>query len=92
MIESRKSAFSVPAGESVAGSDLYETLKEYFVKNNGKDELVKISKADKKDFVISDTDLATEFFGKKIDCFTIPESAEQMIDFREMINNEIEKH
>lgn len=66
LIESRKSAFSVMAGESVAGSNLCETLKEYFVRNNGKDELVKISKADKKDFVISDTDLATEFFGKNM--------------------------
>ncbi len=66
LIESRKSAFSVMAGESVAGSDLCETLKEYFVMNDGENELVKIEKADIKDFSISDTDLATEFFGKNM--------------------------
>ena len=66
LIESRKSAFSVMAGESVNGSDLCETLKEYFVRNNGEAEVVKIRKADKKDFHISDADLATEFFGKNM--------------------------
>ncbi len=66
LIESRNSAFSVMASESVNGSDLCETLKEYFAKNDGENELVKIEKADKKDFHISDTDLATEFFGKNM--------------------------
>ena len=66
LIESRKSAFSVMAGESVEGSDLCETLKEYFVENDGKNEVVKIEKATEKDFAISDKDLATEFFGKNM--------------------------
>ncbi len=66
LIESRKSAFSVMAGESVNGSDLCETLKEYFVRNNGENEVVKIQKASEKDFCIRDTDLATEFFGKNM--------------------------
>ena len=66
LIESRNSAFSVMAGESVNGSVLCETLKEYFTENDGENELVKIEKADKKDFFISDSDLATEFFGKNM--------------------------
>lgn len=65
-IESRNSAFSVMAGEAVNGSVLGETLKEYFRKNNGENELSKIEKADKKDFKITDSDLATEFFGKNM--------------------------
>ena len=36
--------------------------------------------------------LCAEFFGKEINCFTIPENEQQMIDFREMINSEIEKY
>lgn len=66
LIESRNSAFSIMAGESVNGSNLCETLKEYFTINNGENELVKIEKAEVKDFRISDTDLATEFFGKNM--------------------------
>ncbi len=66
LIESRKSAFSVMAGESVDGSVLGETLKEYFEKNDGENELIKIQKADKKDFYISNEELATEFFGKNM--------------------------
>ena len=29
--------------------------------------------------------LCAEFFGKEINCFTIPENEQQMIDFREII-------
>lgn len=65
-VESRQSAFSVMAGESVKGSALCETLKEYFRINNGENELSKIEKADKRDYRISDADLATEFFGKNM--------------------------
>ncbi len=65
-IESRESAFSVMAGESVNGSVLAETLKEYFRENNGENELSKINKANKKDFKITDTDLATDFFGRNM--------------------------
>ena len=65
-VESRNSAFSVMAGESVNGSILGETLKQYFLENNGEDELSKLQKAGKKDFRISDSDLATDFFGKNM--------------------------
>ena len=37
-------------------------------------------------------DLCSKFFGKEINCFTMPENEQQMIDFREMINSEIEKY
>lgn len=37
-------------------------------------------------------DLCREFFGKEINMQTIPESAEEMICFREMINRETEKY
>ncbi len=66
LIESRSSAFSIMAGESVNGSTLCETLKEYFMRNDGENELVKIEKADNKEFNISDSKLATEFFGKNM--------------------------
>ncbi len=66
MVESRNSAFSVLAGESVKGSALGETLKTYFLQNDGENELSKLSKADKKDFQIADTSLATDFFGKNM--------------------------
>lgn len=66
LIESRDSAFSVMAGESVKGSVLSETLKEYFSKNDGENELSKMSKAHIKEFRINDTELATEFFGKNM--------------------------
>ncbi len=66
LIESKSSAFSVMAGESVNGSTLCETLKEYFEKNDGENELTKIQKANKKDFHISNAELATEFFGKNM--------------------------
>ena len=36
-------------------------------------------------------ELAAEYFGEKITCFTIPKSAESMRGFRELINREIEK-
>ncbi len=36
--------------------------------------------------------LCESFFGKEINCFTIPENAVQMVAFREMINKEIEKN
>ena len=65
-IESRNSAFSIMAGESVNGSVLGETLKEYFRKNDGDNELSKLEKADKKDFKIESSSLATEFFGKNM--------------------------
>ncbi len=65
-VESRNSAFSVLAGESVNGSVLGETLKEYFCRNDGEDELSKLSKAEKKEFQITDTSLATDFFGKNM--------------------------
>ena len=65
-VESRDSAFSVMAGENVNGSVLGETLKQYFSDNNGENELSKLHKADKKDFKLADTDLATEFFGKNM--------------------------
>ncbi|MBQ8767411.1 MAG: exodeoxyribonuclease V subunit gamma [Clostridia bacterium] len=66
LIESRNSAFSVMAGESVSGSDLCETLKTYFNENQGADEVLKILKATEKDFCISDKELATEFFGRNM--------------------------
>lgn len=66
LIESRKSAFSIMAGESVNGSVLGETLKQYFTENNGDDEINKLQKIDKRDFKIKDTDLATTFFGKEM--------------------------
>ena len=66
LIESRKSAFSVMAGESVEGSDLCETLKEYFIENDGENEVLKIKKATEKDFAIVDKNLATDFFGKNM--------------------------
>ncbi len=66
LIESRNSAFSIMAGESVNGSVLGETLKQYFKENNGENELYKLEKAEKKDFKITDTDLATKFFGKEM--------------------------
>ncbi len=66
LIESRNSAFSVMAGESVNGSSLCETLKEYFANNNGENELLKIEKADERDFHISNSELATDFFGKNM--------------------------
>ncbi len=65
-VESRISAFSVMAGESVNGSVLGETLKQYFRENNGENEISKISKANKKDFKIADSSLATDFFGKNM--------------------------
>ena len=65
-VESRNSAFSVMAGENVKGSVLGETLKQYFNENNGENELSKLQKADKRDFYIADSDLATEFFGKNM--------------------------
>ncbi len=66
LVESRSSAFSVMAGESVNGSVLCESLKQYFVENNGENELSKLNKADKKDYSITDKNLATEFFGKNM--------------------------
>ena len=54
------------AGESVNGSVLGETLKEYFNSNDGKNEVLKINRANNKDFKIMDTNLATEFFGKNM--------------------------
>ncbi len=36
--------------------------------------------------------LCENFFGKEINVFTIPESEQQMLTFREMINIEIQKH
>ncbi len=65
-VESRNSAFSVMAGESVNGSVLGETLKAYFNENDGENELSKLNKANKKDFQIEDTLLATDFFGKNM--------------------------
>ena len=65
-VESRNSAFSVLAGENVNGSVLGETLKQYFNENNGENELSKLQKADKKDFQIADSSLATDFFGKNM--------------------------
>ncbi len=65
-IESVKSAFSVMAGESVNGSVLGETLKEYFLSENSENELEKLRKASETEFAISDTGLATEFFGKNM--------------------------
>ncbi len=65
-IESRNSAFSIMAGESVNGSALGETLKEYFKNNNGENELQKINKAGNNKFIINDSSLATEFFGKNM--------------------------
>lgn len=65
-IESRNSAFTVMAGEMVNGSILCETLKEYFRENNGENELARIEKAENKDLRISDSDLATDFFGKNM--------------------------
>lgn len=35
--------------------------------------------------------ICNDFFGKEIDMFTLPNSAEQMISFRELINTEIKK-
>ena len=66
IIESRNSAFSVMAGESVRGSDLCETLKVYFNENQGADEVLKIEKAAQRNFRISSSDLAKEFFGKNM--------------------------
>jgi ATP-dependent helicase/nuclease subunit B len=54
------------AGESVEGSDLCETLKEYFIENDGENEVLKIEKATERDFAIVDKNLATEFFGKNM--------------------------
>ena len=65
-VESRNSAFSVMAGETVNGSVLGETLKQYFNENNGENELSKLQKAEKREFNITDKDLATEFFGKNM--------------------------
>lgn len=65
-IESRNSAFSVMAGESVHGSVLGETLKEYFNGNNGENEVLKIDRATNTEFMIADKNLATEFFGKNM--------------------------
>ncbi len=65
-IESRNSAFSVMAGESVNGSVLGETLKEYFNYNDGENELLKINRASNNQFAIKDADLAKEFFGKNM--------------------------
>ena len=65
-IESRNSAFSIMAGESVNGSVLGETLKEYFNQNDGNNELSKLNKAGKKEFKIESSGLATEFFGKNM--------------------------
>ncbi len=66
LIESRNSAFSVMAGESVKGSVLGESLRQYFIENDGESELSKLQKAEKKDFRIADKELATEFFGKNM--------------------------
>lgn len=65
-IESRNSAFAIMAGESVNGSVLSETLKEYFYLNDGENELLKIDRANNKEFAIKDSNLATEFFGKDL--------------------------
>lgn len=66
LVESRKSAFSIMAGESVKGSVLGESLKQYFIENDGESEIAKLQKAEKKDFKIKDKELATEFFGKNM--------------------------
>lgn len=65
-IESRSSAFSIMAGEAVKGSELGETLKEYFNKNDGENELLKVNRAVNKEFKITDKALAKEFFGKNM--------------------------
>lgn len=65
-IESRNSAFSIMAGEAVKGSVLGETLKEYFDRNDGENELLKIKRANNNQFAIKDSDLAQEFFGKNM--------------------------
>ena len=65
-IESRNSAFSVMAAESVKGSILGETLKEYFNRNDGENELLKVKRASNNEFTIKDDALATEFFGKNM--------------------------
>ncbi len=65
-VESRDSAFSVMAGESVNGSVLSETLRTYFLENDGENELSKIEKADKREFKINNTELAEKFFGKSM--------------------------
>ena len=65
-IESRSSAFTVMAGEMVNGSVLGETLKEYFVENDDGNELIRIEKAENKEFKIQNSDLATDFFGKNM--------------------------
>ncbi|MBR2953945.1 MAG: exodeoxyribonuclease V subunit gamma [Clostridia bacterium] len=66
LVESRDSAFSVVAGESVNGSVLGETLRTYFQDNDGENELSKIEKANKRDFKIKNTELAEKFFGKNM--------------------------
>lgn len=65
-VESRKSAFSIMAGEIRNGSVLGETLKQYFAENDGMYELSKLRKAEKREFCLSDSQLATEFFGKNM--------------------------
>lgn len=65
-IESINSAFSIMAGESVNGSVLGETLKEYFNENNGVNKVLKIERASNKEFMIADKNLAMEFFGKNM--------------------------
>ena len=65
-VESRSSAFTVMAGEVVNGSVLGETLKKYFIENNDGNELIRIKKAENKEFKIQDSDLATDFFGKNM--------------------------
>ncbi len=65
-IESRNSAFAIMAGEAMKGSVLGETLKEYFNENDGKNEVLKISRANNKEFKILDKDLAADFFGKNM--------------------------
>ncbi len=65
-VQSRESAFSVMAGESLNGSVLGESLKQYFYENDGKNELSKLQKANKNEFRISNSELATAFFGKNM--------------------------
>ncbi len=66
LIESRKSAYSIYAGEQKSQSVLGSTLYEYFSQNGTEVEKSMLQKISKKSYRINSTDIATDLFGKSM--------------------------
>ncbi len=66
LIESRKSAYSIYAGEQKSPSVLGSTLYEYFSQNGTEVEKSMLEKIGKKNYKIESAQIATDLFGKSM--------------------------